>query len=165
MTSRDDLLAVAKTQLLRLATDEQWSTNEDLRFLVPAHHILGIALGYDWLYGALTPSERASVRERLGREADTQHRRITQERVWWRNQYFQNHSHSNTAALAFAAAALWGEDERAAAWLATAERFFEKTFSRGTCSTRTSATVRGRVTSRSTWSRACCRGARLTSGR
>ena len=129
VTSRDDLLAVAKTQLLRLATDEQWSTNEDLRFLVPAHHILGIALGYDWLYGALTPSERASVRERLGREADTQHRRITQERVWWRNQYFQNHSHSNTAALAFAAAALWGEDERAAAWLATAERFFEKTFS------------------------------------
>ncbi len=64
-----------------------------------------------------------------GREAAAQHRRITQERVWWRNQYFQNHSHSNTAALAFAAAALWGEDERAPSWLATAERFFDKTFS------------------------------------
>ena len=64
---------------------------------------------------------------RLGREAAAQHRRITRERVWWRNQYFQNHSHSNTAALAFAAAALWGEDPRAPAWLATAERFFDET--------------------------------------
>ncbi|HVO09393.1 MAG TPA: alpha/beta hydrolase fold domain-containing protein [Vicinamibacteria bacterium] len=129
LSGRDDLRAVAKAQLLRLAADEEWSTNEDLAFLVPAHYILGLALGYDWLYEALAPEERAAVRARLAREAEAQHRRITRERVWWRNQYFQNHSHSNTAALAFAAAALWGEDPRAAEWLATAESFFAKTFS------------------------------------
>ncbi|MFI5184352.1 MAG: DUF4962 domain-containing protein [Vicinamibacteria bacterium] len=128
MTGREDLLAAAKNQALRLAKDEAWSSKEDLIYLVPAHYILGLALGYDWLHGALTPDERAQIATRLGREAEAQHRRITRERVWWRNQFFQNHSYSNTAALAFAAAALWGEDERAPLWLATAEGFFEKTF-------------------------------------
>jgi beta-lactamase class A len=129
MTGRPDLLAVAKSHLLRLAAAEDWGSKEDLIYLVPAHHILGMALGYDWLHSVLTPTERDQVAARLGREAEAQLRRITQERVWWRNQYFQNHSHSNTAALAFAAAALWGEDPRAPQWLETAERFFEKTFS------------------------------------
>jgi acetyl esterase/lipase len=128
MTGRRDLLDVAKAQLLRLATDEEWSTNEDLAYLVPGHYILGMALGYDWLHDVLTPAERATVAGRLGREAAAQHRRITEERVWWRNQYFQNHSHSNTAALAFAAAALWGEDPRAPEWERATARFFEQTF-------------------------------------
>jgi hypothetical protein len=128
VTGREDLLAVAKAQLLRLATDEEWSTNEDLAYLVPGHFILGMALGYDWLYEALTPSERATVAGRLGREAAAQSARITRERAWWRNQYFQNHSHSNTTALAFAAAALRDEDPRAPAWEKTAARFFEQTF-------------------------------------
>jgi hypothetical protein len=128
-TGRQDLLAVAKAHLLRLAADADWGSNEDLVYLVPAHYILGLALGYDWLHPVLSPDERAKVAERLGREAAARHRRITEERAWWRNQYFQNHSHSNTAALAFAAAALWGEDERAPSWLATAERFFDKTLS------------------------------------
>jgi acetyl esterase/lipase len=129
VTGRGDLLAAARLQLLRLSDDEAWGSNEDLVYLVPAHYIVGLALGYDWLYPALSPGERARVAARLGREAAAQHERITVERAWWRNQYFQNHSHSNTAALAFAAAALWGEDERAPAWLATAERFFDKTLS------------------------------------
>lgn len=128
VTGRDDLLAVAKAQLLRLATDEEWSTNEDLAYLVPGHYILGMALGYDWLYEALSPAERATVAGRLGREAEAQLGRITRERAWWRNQYLQNHSHSNTAALAFAAAALRGEDPRAPAWEREAARFFEQAF-------------------------------------
>lgn len=129
VTGRADLLDAAKLPLLRLADDEAWGSNEDLVYLVPAHYILGLALGYDWLHPALSPDERARVAGRLAREAAAQHRRITVERAWWRNQYFQNHSHSNTAALAFAAAALWGEDERAPTWLATAASFFEKTLS------------------------------------
>lgn len=128
VTGRPDLLDVAKAQLLRLATDEEWSTNEDLAYLVPGHFILGMALGYDWLYEALTPAERSTVATRLGREAEAQFARITRARAWWRNQYFQNHSHSNTAALAFAAAALRDEDARAPAWGRTAARFFEQTF-------------------------------------
>jgi Heparinase II/III-like protein len=128
MTGRHELGDVATAQLLHLVTDEQWGTDEGLVYLVPAHYITGIALGYDWLYARLTPAERARVAERLGREAELQYTRITVERAWWRNQYVQNHSHSNTAALAFAAAALWGEDPRAPLWLATAEAFFDKSF-------------------------------------
>lgn len=129
MTGREELRTVAKAQLLRVATGPDWASDEGLIYLVPGHYITGMALGYDWLYPALSPEERETVAGRLGREAEAQLRRITGERVWWRNQYFQNHSHSNTAALAFAAAALWGEHPRAPEWLRVADAFFAKTFS------------------------------------
>jgi hypothetical protein len=128
MTGDADLLAAAKAQLLRLTSGEPWGSTEDLVYLVPAHYLLGVALGYDWLQPVLTPPERASVAASLGREAEAQYGRIVDERIWWRNQYFQNHSHSNTCALAFAAAALYGEDDRAPRWLAVTDAFFEKVF-------------------------------------
>ena len=129
MTGRDDILNTAKFQLLRLARDEEWATKEDLIYLVPAHYLMGMAIGYDWLYSELSPDERALVSGRLGREAESQYNRITKERVWWRNQYVQNHSQSNTAALAFAAVVLSGEDMRSQLWLKTASDFFETVFS------------------------------------
>lgn len=129
MTGRDDILTAAKIQLLRLAKDEEWATKEDLIYLVPAHHIMGMALGYDWLYAELSPEERTLVSRRLSREAESQYNRITKERVWWRNHYVQNHSQSNTAALAFAALSLSGEDKRSQLWLKTASDFFETVFS------------------------------------
>src|SRR3972149_7117313 len=67
ITGREDLLDVAKAQLLRLTRDEAWGSNEGLIYLVPAHYILGLALGYDWLHLALTPGERAEIAARLGR--------------------------------------------------------------------------------------------------
>lgn len=128
ITNRDDLKEIAKTQLLRLAADEEWATNQDLVYLVPAHYIQGLALGYDWLFSVLTPSERTLVSERLGSEAAKQHHRIMQERVWWSTQFLQNHGHSNNASLAFAAAALNGEDERASEWRVTTDDFFSHVF-------------------------------------
>jgi hypothetical protein len=128
MTGDSELLETARAQLKRLTSGEAWDANEDLAWLVPGHYLMGVALGYDWLYDALSPDERKAVAERLGREADAQYQRIVSGRVWWRNQYYQNHSHSNTCALAFAAAALYGEDPRAPAWLRTAQDFFAKTF-------------------------------------
>ena len=128
MTGDPELLEVARAQLLRLTSGEAWDANEDLVYLVPGHYLFGAALGYDWLYTALTSDERSRVAERLGREAEAQHRRIVSDRIWWRNQYYQNHSHSNTCGLAFAAAALYGEDERAPLWLRTAEEFFARAF-------------------------------------
>jgi hypothetical protein len=128
MTGEERDLQAAKTQLLRLTSGGEWGATEELVYLVPGHYLLGVALGYDWLHGALTPDERVQVSGRLGREAEAQYRRIVGERIWWRNQYYQNHSHSNTCALAFAAAALYGEDDRAARWLEVAQAFFEKVF-------------------------------------
>jgi len=128
MASDPAVLEAARGQLLRLAGGEAWDANEDLAYLVPGHYLLGVALGYDWLHSALTPAQRAQLAARLGREAEAQYQRIVSQRAWWRNQYYQNHSHSNTCALAFAAAALWGEDERAGRWLALSEDFFARVF-------------------------------------
>jgi hypothetical protein len=128
MTGDTDLLATSKTQLLKLTSDSSWTSDESLSWLVPSHFLFGIALGYDWLYKELSPQERGQVSARLGAEAERQYLAITAERVWWRNQYFQNHSHSNTCGLAFAATALSGEDTRAQKWLVVCDMFFQKVF-------------------------------------
>ena len=128
MTSNQDLLREAKHQLLKLTSESQWDSEESLAYLVPSHFLFGIALGYDWLFSELTPKEKSQVASRLGKEAERQFQAITSGRIWWRNQYFQNHSHSNTCGLAFAAAALYGEDDRAASWLKVCDDFFQKVF-------------------------------------
>ena len=128
MTGDARLLESAQKQLLRLAMGSQWDSNEDIIYLIPSHFLTGLALGYDWLYPVLSPEERAGVAARLGKEAEALHESILTGRVWWRNQYFQNHSHSNHCGLALAAAALYGEDPRAVRWLDTCRSFFKRVF-------------------------------------
>lgn len=128
MTGDARLLEAAKKQLLRLALGSQWSSDEDVIYLIPSHFLTGLALGYDWLYPVLSETERSGVATRLGKEAAAQYESITKGRVWWRNQYFQNHSHSNYCGLALAATALYGEDPRAGLWLETCRAFFKKVF-------------------------------------
>jgi acetyl esterase/lipase len=125
MTGRADLLDVAKTHLLRLTVTKNKTRTKTSSTSCPA------TTSWGWR-SATTGSTRPLAGSAPGRRAPRPRARpstgITKSK-YWRNQYFQNHSHSNTAALAFAAAALWGEDERAPAWLATTEGFFDKTFS------------------------------------
>ena len=128
ITGDSELLATAKAQLLKLTGDLAWSSEESLSYLVPGHFLFGVALGYDWLYAELSPGERIQVANRLGAEAERQYQAISTGRVWWRNQYFQNHSHSNMCGLAYAAAALAGEDARVRKWLAVCDTFFQKVF-------------------------------------
>ncbi len=128
MTGEDSLLEVARHHLLRLTDPQMWEASTSLMYLIGSHFLTGISLAYDWLYPALTPAERRQVAECLGRQAQAQYESIVTGRIWWRNQYYQNHSHSNYCGLAFAAAALWGEDERAEQWMEVCERFFDKLF-------------------------------------
>jgi hypothetical protein len=128
MTGDEADRQLAVSHLLSLTDKKRWGAEEDLAYLIPSHFLLGMSLGYDWLYSAMTPSERQTIAVFLGEEAEKQYRAITRDRIWWRNQYFQNHSHSNTCGLAFAAAALAGVDPRADRWLEICEKFFEKTF-------------------------------------
>jgi hypothetical protein len=129
MTGSDSLLNLARSHLLKLTDPAAWETSESLVYLIGSHYLIGIGLAYDWMYGALSPQERSIVAGCLGRQAEAQYQSIVNGRVWWRNQYYQNHSHSNYCALAFAAAALYGEDKRAVKWLSECEPFFEKIFS------------------------------------
>jgi Domain of unknown function (DUF4962) len=126
MTGEDSLYTVARDHLLRLTDPATWDAPGSLIYLIGSHFLMGISLSYDWLYPKLTPAERAQIAECLGREAQAQYESIVTGRIWWRNQYYQNHSHSNYCGLAFAAAALWGEDERAGEWMSVCEGFFDK---------------------------------------
>ncbi|MFC1544928.1 DUF4962 domain-containing protein [Gemmatimonadota bacterium] len=128
MTGDDSLYTVAKDHLLRLTDPATWNAPGSLVYLIGSHFLMGISLSYDWLYPQLTAAERVQVTECLAREAQAQYESIVSGRIWWRNQYFQNHSHSNYCGLAFAAAALWGEDKRAGQWMSVCEEFFDKLF-------------------------------------
>ena len=125
MTGDQAHLEVAKKHLLNLARSQEWDPENDL---VHGHLLQGIALAYDWLYQSLTSEERSLVAERLTREAQAEYERMTTGRVWYHNQYFQNHAISNFCGFAYAAAALYGEDERAPEWLALSEDFFDVVF-------------------------------------
>jgi len=126
MTGDRSHLEVAKNHLLNLALSQEWDPENDL---VHGHLLQGIALAYDWLYQSLTEEERSLVAERLAREAQNEYERMTAGRVWYHNQYFQNHGISNFCGFAYAAAALYGEDDRAEEWLKLSEDFFDVVFS------------------------------------
>jgi hypothetical protein len=128
MTGDRDTLELARKQLLKLTDKSQWASEESLSFLVPSHFLFGIAIGYDWLYPELTDAERKRVATFLGNQAQDLYHSIQTERIWWRNQYFQNHAYSNDCGLAFAAAALADVDPRAKSWRAYTDQFFARLF-------------------------------------
>lgn len=125
MTGDEAHFQAAKNHLLNLARSKEWDPENDL---VHGHLLQGIALAYDWLYQSLTPGERSLVAGRLAREAQAEYERMTTGRVWYHNQYFQNHGISNFCGFAYAAAALYGEDDRAPEWLKLPENFFDVVF-------------------------------------
>ncbi len=122
ITGDSEHFQAARDHLLALAHSDPWPPENDL---IHGHLLQSIALAYDWLYPRLTDDERRIVADRLKLEAENEYQRMTTGRVWYRNQYFQNHGISNFCGLAFAACALWGEDERAAAWLRVCEEFMD----------------------------------------
>ena len=97
MTGSEEHFQAARDYLLRLAEGPEWNPVDDL---VHGHLLQGIALGYDILYQKMSPAEREKVAARLSRECEAEYLRMTTGRVWYRNQYFQNHAHSNFCGLA-----------------------------------------------------------------
>ncbi|MBW7998156.1 MAG: DUF4962 domain-containing protein [Candidatus Glassbacteria bacterium] len=122
MTGNREHFEAARDHLLALAHSDPWPPENDL---IHGHLLQGIALAYDWLYPRLSEQERKTVSDRLRQEAESEYQRMTTGRVWYRNQYFQNHGISNFCGLAYAAAALYGEDERAPDWLRICEEFMD----------------------------------------
>ncbi len=122
VTGSKEHFEAARGHLLALANGDPWPPENDL---VHGHLLQSIALAYDWLYPRLTEDERRVVADRLKQEAENEYQRMTTGRIWYRNQYFQNHGISNFCGLAYAAVALWGEDERAGAWLGVCEEFMD----------------------------------------
>jgi len=125
LTGDPEVAETARQYVLVVARTEIWDPDADL---LHGHMLWGAAIAYDWLYADLSPPERTLVRNALAREAQRQYEASTIGRGYWRNQWLQNHGHVNLCGLAFAAAALYGEDDRAPRWLKLADDFFAETF-------------------------------------
>jgi len=125
ITGSDSLFEQTKRYLFKLCELEVWDPEYDL---VHGHLLLGTALAYDWLYPFLNRAQRSLAADKLGDEAQMQYEMIANQRAWYRNQYLQNHGHVNFCGLAYAGAALYGEDPRAQDWLAACEDFFPRVF-------------------------------------
>ncbi|MBN2289946.1 MAG: DUF4962 domain-containing protein [Candidatus Glassbacteria bacterium] len=125
MTGDDSHFQAARDHLLKLARTKPWDPDNDL---IHGHLLMGMATAYDWLYPSLSEEERALVAGRLVRAAEAEYERMTTGRVWYRTQYLQNHGQTNFCGLAYAAAALYGEDPRAEQWLKLCEDYFAKVF-------------------------------------
>ncbi|HLA41648.1 MAG TPA: DUF4962 domain-containing protein, partial [Candidatus Glassbacteria bacterium] len=114
-------LQTAKMYLLKLAETPEWDPADDL---IHGHLLQGMALAYDWLYLELSTAEREKIAGRLGQACEREYESMTTGRVWYRNQYFQNHGLSNFCGMAYAACALWGEHPDAEKWLAGCEDYY-----------------------------------------
>jgi len=125
LSNDHELADAAKGYLLEIVGREVWDPERDL---LHGHLLWGAAIAYDWLYQDLSEAERAAVRAKLAHEAQLQYEASTIQRGYWRMQYLQNHGHVNFCGLAFAAGALAGEDDRAAAWMQLSDEFFRGTF-------------------------------------
>jgi len=113
VTGAPQYLALARRYMLDLARRPHWGDDRDIE---AAHLLYGIAVAYDWLHHELTPDEAALLRGKLSLQAARLARRAG-------SQFppLNNHRTVILSALGVAAHALGGEDERADAWLATAD--------------------------------------------
>ncbi|MFH1068482.1 MAG: DUF4962 domain-containing protein, partial [Candidatus Glassbacteria bacterium] len=121
ITGDGSQLEAARSYLLKLADTPEWDPQNDL---IHGHLLQGMALAYDWLYPELTEAEREKIAGRLGLACEGEYERMTTGRVWYHNQYFQNHGLSNFCGLFYAACALYGEHPDAGKWLANSEDFY-----------------------------------------
>lgn len=112
---------LAKTYLLTYAGWEHWD-EDGQRSRGHAHMLLGSTIAYDWLYEALSPTERQTVRESLASWAQKMYEASEgpYQGLWenfWHTSYLQNHYWVTHSALGMAGLALLGEEDRAQTWI------------------------------------------------
>jgi hypothetical protein len=116
MTGGKEYLDAARKWLLTICEFPQW---ENGRSLSGGECLFGIAIGYDWLYGKLTPKERALIREKLVRQAD-----LMATGPVHRDRWLANHNHVEHLGLAAAGLALFEEHPGAMEWIRQADLVF-----------------------------------------
>jgi hypothetical protein len=120
LTGKTQYAAIARSQLLTYAGWSSWDNGESAALGGPdlneAHMLLGSSIAYDWIYETLSPTDRTTIANKIGVEAQRVAAYLPG--AWWVDQYLQNHNWIDTAGLGMAALALQGEDARAAGWLA-----------------------------------------------
>lgn len=119
-----DILAFRHVEHLleTFSSTDVWAGNNDIG---AAHSLFALSVAYDWLYDKLSPALRDSVRASISSHASIFYNMLRKHDFWWTRSPLQNHNYVNTAALAVAGAALYGEDSRAPKWIAAAKSNFD----------------------------------------
>ncbi len=94
LTKKDPWLRRAIMELNAAANFRDWNPN---RFVETAEMAFAFAIGYDWLYTALSVEERGWVREALVTKALDQALPLFQKQLWWTREKFNWNVISNCA--------------------------------------------------------------------
>ncbi|UCD36741.1 MAG: DUF4962 domain-containing protein, partial [Fidelibacterota bacterium] len=97
-----------------------YSTWDGNRSLGASHCLLGVSLGYDWLYHSMTAAERQTIRTRLAYFAGE----MSSSGPTHRERYLANHCQVGYTGLAAAGFALYGEVSEAEDWIRQACNIF-----------------------------------------
>jgi len=109
----------AKEWLLGLARMPEWAGkcgNRPDAGLYAGFGVIALAVGYDWLYGELSPEERADVAKKIASVTSTLYD-ATHEGEWWTGAYWHHDLTIPVAGMGVGALALRGEAPEAERWL------------------------------------------------
>ena len=120
MTGDVKYLNKAVSWMTTVCNYSTWDGNHSLG---AGHCLMGVSLGYDWLYHSMTSSQRRTIRDRLSYFAPAmasgpQHK----------ERYLSNHCQVEYAGLAAAGFALYDEVVEAENWLRQAYNIFNESF-------------------------------------
>ncbi|UCD38904.1 MAG: DUF4962 domain-containing protein, partial [Fidelibacterota bacterium] len=102
-----------------------YSTWDGNRSLGAGHCLLGVSLGYDWLYHAMTSTERQTIRNRLSYFAGE----MATSGPTHKERYLANHCQVGYAGLSAAGFALYGELAEAEDWIRQPYHIFRTAYS------------------------------------
>ncbi|SME90731.1 DUF4962 domain-containing protein [Desulfovibrio gilichinskyi] len=123
--SEDKISLSTAFDLIRtFCSDSNWAGNNDLG---AAHTLFALSVAYDWLYDDLSSALRLMAKDSIAEHAEILYKCLNTRDIWWAQPrgFMQNHNYVNSAALAIAGIALYGQDPRAEKWLKTAEKNFD----------------------------------------
>jgi hypothetical protein len=126
MTEDPTVLSNIEHLLELFVKSPNWASDNDIG---AAHSLFALSVTYDWLYDKLPSSLKKSVQASILKHAGIFYDLIRTNGIWWTRSPLQNHNYVNTAALAVAGIALYGETPRASKWLDAAKDNFDNVIS------------------------------------
>ncbi len=94
----------AKAWMDAIANYSTWGGDQDL---VASHILFGMSIAYDWLYDELSTAERGSYAAKMEYHADILYDLLVNTKIWWADNYHQNHNYVNTGAIMAAGVAMY----------------------------------------------------------
>jgi len=122
ISGEDKYLELARRHIKWIVGQRHWGNDSDIE---AAHLLYGLAVGYDWLYGALDKEEIAAIRKKLVLQGERMRRSGGKNYP-----YLNNHRVVIVCSLGVAALVLYPDVPQAEEWLLYANSQMKKTMSR-----------------------------------